>query len=352
MQTKKLQSFGHPTRGWREIRGNKRNENGAKHRQPQSRARKRPIDLSSTACGGHYLGQGKRYVHSTRPMRHSSLAHASSSSFAGGGAAAWLLRWHARLSSARARANRSISKAIVVAEAEGPSCLFVGSIETASKEMLEALYQQARDSYYSGKPLIFDDMFDKVELKLRSYGSKSVVKYPRCSLMRQSTYADAEEDPSQVLALATVWILLLALGSSAYLIPTILTISIALEDGFSSKSFISSRNYPFDLVPMLNNALFTVFGFAIGYPIASSSVLALKDLWMKHLVALKGACPNCGEEVFAFVKAENSILFPQGTQCHVCKSRLEFRGKVERSISRPEQRWVYGRVYLCPNSTC
>ncbi|PKU76449.1 PGR5-like protein 1B, chloroplastic [Dendrobium catenatum] len=285
-------------------------------------------------------------------MRHSSLAHASSSSFAGGGAAAWLLSWHARLSSARARANRSFSKAIVVAAAEGPSCLFVGSIETASKEMLEALYQQARDSYYSGKPLIFDDMFDKVELKLRSYGSKSVVKYPRCSLMRQSTYADAEEDPSQVLALATVWTLLLALGSSAYLIPTILTISIALEDGFSSKSFISSRNYPFDLVPMLNSALFTVFGFAIGYPIASSSVLALKDLWMKHLVALKGACPNCGEEVFAFVKAENSILFPHGTQCHVCKSRLEFRGKVERSISRPEQRWVYGRVYLCPNSTC
>lgn len=30
------------------------------------------------------------------------------------------------------------------------------------------------------------------QLKLRSYGSKSVVKYPRCSLRRQSTYADAE----------------------------------------------------------------------------------------------------------------------------------------------------------------
>jgi hypothetical protein len=35
-------------------------------------------------------------------------------------------------------------------------------------------------------------MFDRVELKLRWYGSKSVVKYPRCSLLRQSTYADAE----------------------------------------------------------------------------------------------------------------------------------------------------------------
>ncbi|KAK9734807.1 hypothetical protein RND81_04G164600 [Saponaria officinalis] len=75
---------------------------------------------------------------------------------------------------------------------EGPSCIFVGPIETASQETLEALYRQARDAYYSGKPLIMDDMFDRVELKLRWYGSKYVVKYPRCSLRRQSTYADAQ----------------------------------------------------------------------------------------------------------------------------------------------------------------
>ncbi|KAL3367268.1 hypothetical protein AABB24_011805 [Solanum stoloniferum] len=73
-----------------------------------------------------------------------------------------------------------------------PSCIFVGPIETASKETLEALYRQARDAYYSGMPLIVDDMFDKVELRLRWYGSKHVVKYPRCSLRRHSTYADAE----------------------------------------------------------------------------------------------------------------------------------------------------------------
>ncbi|MCI16557.1 PGR5-like protein 1B chloroplastic-like, partial [Trifolium medium] len=51
----------------------------------------------------------------------------------------------------------------------------------------------ARDAYYRGEPLIVDDMFDRVELKLKWYGSKSVVKYPRCSIRRQSTYADAEE---------------------------------------------------------------------------------------------------------------------------------------------------------------
>ncbi|XP_020586334.1 PGR5-like protein 1A, chloroplastic isoform X2 [Phalaenopsis equestris] len=284
-------------------------------------------------------------------MPHSLLAHSSSSSFFGGGAAAAVRRLHAGLSSARARTERSISTAVVAAAAEGPSCLFVGSIETASKEMLEALYQQARDSYYSGKPLIFDDMFDRVELKLRLYGSKCVVKYPRCSLLRQSTYADAEEDPSQVLALVIVWILLLALGSSAVLIPTILTISTVFEDALSSRVFVSTKKYPFDVVPVLNQALLAGLGFSIGYPIASSSVQALKDLWMKHLVALKGACPNCGEEVFAFMKTENSMLRPHGTHCHVCQSRLEFRGKVEWS-SGSEHRWVYGRVYLCPKNSC
>ncbi|MFS7901051.1 putative PGR5-like protein [Helianthus anomalus] len=47
------------------------------------------------------------------------------------------------------------------------------------------------DSYYSGKPLIVDDMFDRVELQLRWYGSTYVVRYPHCSLRQQSTYVDA-----------------------------------------------------------------------------------------------------------------------------------------------------------------
>ncbi|PKA64080.1 PGR5-like protein 1A, chloroplastic [Apostasia shenzhenica] len=176
-------------------------------------------------------------------------------------------------------------------------------------------------------------MFDKVELKLRFYGSKSVVKYPRCSIKRQSTYADAEEDQSQVLALATVWILLLAFASSAFLMPTILTISIALEGAFNSRYFLSSKKPHFDMLAMLNTALSTGMGYSIGYPLALASVQALKGLWMKNLVALKGSCPNCGEEVFAFVKAEeNSTLCPHGTQCHVCECRLEFRGKVEVCI--------------------
>ncbi|KAL7115522.1 hypothetical protein ACP275_04G187800 [Erythranthe tilingii] len=218
---------------------------------------------------------------------------------------------------------------------EGPSCIFVGPVETASKETLEALYRQAREAYYSGEPLIVDDMFDRVELKLRRYGSKYVVKYPRCSLRRQSTYADAEADPSQVFALASVWLLILGFGSSACLVPIAYTVAQAYQDA-SALEFLAT----------LNGMLFMLLGSLIGYPIASASVGALRGLWKNDLVALKGVCPNCGEEVFAFVRSDRSTNSSHRVNCHVCESSLEFQTKVEESESRPGKQWVYGRVYL------
>lgn len=230
--------------------------------------------------------------------------------------------------------------------AEGPSCIFVGPIETARKETLEALYRQARDAYYSGNPLIVDDMFDRVELKLRHYGSKYVVKYPRCSLRRQSTYADAEVDPSQVFILASVWLLFLGFGSSACLIPVIYSIGQAYQDAFSSGYYHSSQPSWLQFLALLNNMLYMALGSAIGYPIASASVRALEGLWRNDLVALKGACPNCGEEVFGFVRSNQSNDSPHRADCHVCECSLEFRTKIEQSMSFPGRRWVYGRVYL------
>ncbi|GKC12774.1 PGR5-like protein 1B, chloroplastic isoform X1, partial [Tanacetum coccineum] len=69
-------------------------------------------------------------------------------------------------------------------------------------------------------------------------------------------------------------------------------------------------------------------------------------LWENDLVALKGACPNCGEEVFAFVASKPFNNSPHKADCHVCGCLLEFRTKVERSIAQPGKRWVYGRIYL------
>ncbi|KAL1558687.1 PGR5-like protein 1B, chloroplastic isoform X2 [Salvia divinorum] len=229
---------------------------------------------------------------------------------------------------------------------EGPSCIFVGPVETASQETLEALYCQARDAYYSGQPLIVDDMFDKVELKLRWYGSKCVVKYPRCSLRRQSTYADAQEDPSQVFALASVWLLIFGFGSSACLLPIVYGVTQAYHNAFTSGFSNINQGPSLALLATFNGVLFMLFGSVVGYPIVSASVGALKGLWKNDLVALKGVCPNCGEEVFAFVRSDSSKDSPHRAECHVCESSLDFRTKVEQSVSRPGRQWVHGRIYL------
>ncbi|KAJ4772845.1 PGR5-like protein [Rhynchospora pubera] len=257
-----------------------------------------------------------------------------------------LLHFRRTLARAASSGRRSLSGS-TLAVAEGPSCLFVGPIDTASKEMLEALYHQARDSYYSGNPLIVDDMFDKVELKLRLYGSKSVVKYPRCSIRRQLTYADAEEDQSLVLALTSIWLLLFTVGTSFFLFPVAFSIKSALSDAFASIFVINQWKSPFEVLDTVSNMLLIGIGYLIGYPIASASVKALEGLWRNDLVALKGSCPNCGEEVFAFVKTnDKSSQRPHRAECHVCQCYLEYRTKVEQSSSGPRRNWVYGRVYL------
>ncbi|CAL1401910.1 unnamed protein product [Linum trigynum] len=229
---------------------------------------------------------------------------------------------------------------------EGPSCIYVGPIETASKETLEALYRQARDAYYSGSPLIVDDMFDRVEMKLRWYGSKSVVKYPRCSLRRQSTYSDGEEDISQAFALASIWILFLTVGSCICVGPILYAIGIAYQDAFGPPISNGGQQDVIKFLSSANFVLFTAVGYLVGYPIASASVKVLQGLWRNDLVALKGACPNCGEEVFAFVKSNVTEDNPHRANCHVCESLLEFRTKVEQTVPRLGRQWVYGRIYL------
>ncbi|KAG4385297.1 hypothetical protein GLYMA_12G062600v4 [Glycine max] len=216
----------------------------------------------------------------------------------------------------------------------GPCCIYVGPLETANKENLEALYCQARDAYYSGQPLIVDDMFDRVELRLRWFGSKSVVKYPRCSIRRQSTFADAEEDLSMVFALASTWAMFLAFGSLACVGPVSYTVGMAYQNAFDSGLSLGSQTPGLGFLAVVNSLIFVGLGFVIGYPVASASAKVLQGLWRNDLVALKGACPNCGEEVFAFVRMDRNIESPHRADCHVCECILEFRTKVEVSMYR------------------
>uniref|UniRef100_A0A9I9DLX2 PGR5-like protein 1B, chloroplastic n=1 Tax=Cucumis melo TaxID=3656 RepID=A0A9I9DLX2_CUCME len=245
--------------------------------------------------------------------------------------------------------------------AQGPSCIFVGPIETATQETLEALYLQARDAYYSGQPLILDDMFDRVELKLRWYGSKSVVKYPRCSLRRQSTYSDAELYVTYKL-LKFIFNPINEGTLSLMYCGVCYTVGCYGEcngtDPLSLGLSYNTHGSPFEFLSAINAILFMAFGSLIGYPIATASVGVLQGLWRNDLVALKGACPNCGEEydlyvkgkdmfnVFAFVRSDRANGSPHRSDCHVCECLLEFRIKFEKSSTKLGRQWVYGRIYL------
>ncbi|MCH92885.1 PGR5-like protein 1B chloroplastic-like, partial [Trifolium medium] len=123
------------------------------------------------------------------------------------------------------------------------------------------------------------------------------VKYPRCSIRRQSTYADAEEDLSMVLALASTWTVFLAFGSLACLGPISYTVGMAYQNAFDSGLSYRSQASAFEFLASVNSILFIVLGFVIGYPVVSASVKVLHGLWRNDLAALKGACPNCGEEL-------------------------------------------------------
>lgn len=78
-----------------------------------------------------------------------------------------------------------------------------------------------------------------------------------------------QEDPSQVFALASVWLLILGFGSSFLIVPLIYTIVQAYQDTFDSG--MSYTDQSFELFTMLNGILFMVLGSIIGFPIASAS---------------------------------------------------------------------------------
>lgn len=228
--------------------------------------------------------------------------------------------------------------------------MFVGPVETAQKDRLEALYQQARDSYYSGQPLIVDDMFDKVEVRLRWYGSKLVLKYPRCSLKRLSVYADAEVDNSQVMALASIWMIFLAVGLVTAVGPPACALSKVCKDAVHSHIFHRSLPFTSEVGVAMNVVIIMAVGLAIGIPVATAALGALEGLWRGDLVALKGSCPSCGEEVYAFIRADNSSHPRHKTECHVCEHPLVFHAKVERATSPHSRPWAYGRIYLVRRS--
>lgn len=80
-----------------------------------------------------------------------------------------------------------------------------------------------------------------------------------------------QEDPSQVFALASVWLLILGFGSSACLLPIIYGVVQAYQDAFSSGFYNNNQGSSLAFLATFNGVLFVLFGSVVGYPIASAS---------------------------------------------------------------------------------
>lgn len=80
-----------------------------------------------------------------------------------------------------------------------------------------------------------------------------------------------QEDLSQVFALASIWILIFAFGSSICLGPTIYTAVLAYQDAFSRGISYGSQASVSGFLTTMNVILFLAVASLIGYPVASAS---------------------------------------------------------------------------------
>lgn len=80
-----------------------------------------------------------------------------------------------------------------------------------------------------------------------------------------------QEDPAQVFALASVWLLFLGFGSSACLVPVVYTFGQAFKDAIDSGLSTGSQAPVLELIAMMNGMLVMMLGSMIGYPVASAA---------------------------------------------------------------------------------
>ncbi|CAI5468018.1 unnamed protein product [Closterium sp. Yama58-4] len=238
---------------------------------------------------------------------------------------------HARLG------NNDSSQSGEAPDNDAPSCLFLGPLESATREQLEQFYSQARDAYYSGKPLVSDDIFDLVERRLRWFHSALVKKYPRCSIRALYCYSDAEADPSQMAALSTMWSIILAVGAALTAMPLVFLVVVMGASGVDrvENPILSSPLW------QLDGAMAAGICFLLGAILASAAARPLQRISQGKVVALQGNCPHCGEEVYSFVTLEGGSRHRHKAECHVCGQPLVFHAFVEASPTNPKHSWAY-----------
>ena len=214
---------------------------------------------------------------------------------------------------------------------EGPSCYVLPPLEEATREDLEKVYKQAKNTYFSGQPVIEDKMFDEIERRLRQMGSEYARKYPRCSRRDMKIYGDLETDEPQMRALENVWRCFTLLGAGFVAVDVVEL--VAFIDRLSNVNGNAIEFRP----PVLA---------VLGAFLCQSALNKVKALRRGDVVAVAGDCPSCGERVFIFLPGNEGNRVTRGSECHVCERSVSFRADVRVDAKARYGRGATGRVYL------
>ena len=212
---------------------------------------------------------------------------------------------------------------------EGPSCYVLPPLERATREELEKVYEQAKNTYFSGQPVIEDRMFDEVERRLRHMGSDAARKYPRCSRRDMKIYGDLQADDEQMRALENIWH-----GFAVVGIGFIVVDVAELARVFLDPSNAHDTGFRLPALAVLGAFLF------------QSARNKVKALERGDVVAVAGDCPSCGERVYIFLPGNEGSRVTRGSECHVCERSVSFRADVRVDTSSKWRRGATGRVYL------
>jgi hypothetical protein len=72
------------------------------------------------------------------------------------------------------------------------------------------------------------------------------------------------------MALSSIWMLLLLFGTSAFLVPSLYTLSLAFGDAFGARYLLYGTK-SLDAITRVNDLALVGMGYLVGYPIASAS---------------------------------------------------------------------------------
>merc|ERR1712176_414560 len=182
--------------------------------------------------------------------------------------------------------------------------LWEGStVVTMTKE--EQMFLEATKAYAMGEPVLTDEQFNDLKLKLKQQGSALAIGGPRCSIRSRRVYTDMTVD----------YFRLTLLNIPGVAISLSLLFLVDYATGFSISKFVELPE-PFGFLAV----------WVVVLPILYTVRDSLTKVVLKDASVLKGQCTNCGDEQILFF---GKVLGIDGNdevasvQCDSCKTKME-----------------------------